>query len=143
MVISTGMADDEEIEEAAQAARDGGCTDFVLLHCVSGYPAPAADYNLATIPDMARRWEVPVGLSDHTLTTPRLSPVWHWVPRSSKSTLRWIAQTEAQTTAFRWSREFSELCMGARSAWQAVGRVDYGCKSSEVGNVIFRRRCTL
>lgn len=140
MVISTGMADDEEIEEAAQAARDGGCTDFVLLHCVSGYPAPAADYNLATIPDMARRWGVPVGLSDHTLDN----------ATAIASVALGASVIEKHFTLDRSGggpddsfslepKEFKELCTGARTAWEAVGRVDYGQKSSEVGNVTFRR----
>lgn len=67
MIISTGMADKEEIGEAIQAAYDGGCKELVVLHCVSGYPAPAEDYNLLTMVDMAKSFNVPVGLSDHTL----------------------------------------------------------------------------
>ena len=67
MIISTGMADAEEIAEAIAAARDGGCRELAILHCVSGYPAPAEDYNLATIPDMIERFGLVTGLSDHTL----------------------------------------------------------------------------
>jgi len=67
MVISTGMADAGEIEDAIGAARDGGCKDLALLHCVSGYPAPAQDYNLCTISDMIQRFGLVTGLSDHTL----------------------------------------------------------------------------
>jgi N-acetylneuraminate synthase len=140
MVISTGMADDEEIEEAAQAARDGGCTDFMLLHCVSGYPAPAGDYNLATIPDMARRWGVPVGLSDHTLdnTTAIASVALGASVIEKHFTLDRLGGGPDDSFSLE-PKEFNELCNGARTAWEAVGRVDYGRKSSEVGNVTFRR----
>ena len=57
MIISTGMADEKEIEEAIDAAVTGGCNELVILHCVSGYPAPASDYNLNTILDMQRRFK--------------------------------------------------------------------------------------
>jgi N-acetylneuraminate synthase len=67
MIISTGMADVEEIEEAINAAREGGCKQLAILHCVSGYPAPAGDYNLRTIPDMIEHFGLLTGLSDHTL----------------------------------------------------------------------------
>lgn len=67
MIISTGMADAEEIREAIDAARSGGCKELAILHCVSGYPAPPSDYNLCTISDMIRRFNLVTGLSDHTL----------------------------------------------------------------------------
>ncbi len=67
LIISTGMADADEITEAIAAARDAGCDQLAILHCVSGYPAPASDYNLHTIPDMMRRFGLVTGLSDHTL----------------------------------------------------------------------------
>lgn len=140
MIISTGMADDEEIAEAAQAARDGGCNEFVLLHCVSGYPAPAADYNLATIPDMAQRFGVPVGLSDHTLdnTTAIASVALGASVIEKHFTLDRSAGGPDDSFSLE-PKEFTVLCVGARTAWEAVGRVDYGRKSSEIGNVTFRR----
>jgi pseudaminic acid synthase len=67
MIMSTGMATLEEIEEAVQTARDGGCKELTLLKCNSGYPAPPEEMNLRTIPDMQERFGVPIGLSDHTL----------------------------------------------------------------------------
>ena len=67
MIISTGMANDLEIEEAVNAANEGGCKEIALLHCVSGYPAPASEYNLRTIPDMLKRFNQVTGISDHTL----------------------------------------------------------------------------
>jgi len=67
LIMSTGMASVEEIEEALQCARGAGATQIALLKCTSAYPAPAEEMNLRTIPEMARRFGVPVGLSDHTM----------------------------------------------------------------------------
>ncbi|MEO9649035.1 MAG: pseudaminic acid synthase [Sulfitobacter pontiacus] len=140
MIISTGMADLEEINEAVESARDGGCTELALLHCVSGYPAPAADYNLKTLADMAARFGVPVGLSDHTLdnTTAIASVALGACIIEKHMTLDRKGGGPDDSFSLEPS-EFSELCSGARVSWEAVGRVDYGRKSSEVANVKFRR----
>ncbi len=69
MIMSTGMANLAEIEEAINTARENGCDDLVVLHCISAYPAPFEQANLATIPDLASRFNVISGLSDHTLGT--------------------------------------------------------------------------
>lgn len=67
LIISTGMSTELEIDAAVTTARSNGCADLVLLRCNSGYPADPAEMDLRTIPDMAKRWACPVGLSDHTL----------------------------------------------------------------------------
>ena len=69
MIISTGMANLEEIEEVVQVAKENGCQDLILLHCISSYPAPVEQSNLRTIPDLAKRFGVLSGLSDHTMGT--------------------------------------------------------------------------
>lgn len=140
MIISTGMADAEEIGEAVQAARDGGCTDLVLLQCVSGYPAPASDYNLATIPDMARRFDVPVGLSDHTLdnTTAITSVALGACVIEKHFTLDRSGGGPDDSFSLE-PAEMAALCRDSKTAWAALGDVDYGRKSSEIGNVQFRR----
>lgn len=140
MIISTGMADLEEITEAVEAARDGGCKELALLHCVSGYPAPAADYNLATIADMAARFGVPVGLSDHTLdnTTAIASVALGACVIEKHMTLN-RADGGPDDSFSLEPAEFAALCRDTRTAWETIGNVDYGRKSSEVGNVKFRR----
>ena len=67
IIMSTGMANLSEIEEAIAVARDCGNEQIALLHCVSSYPADPSDMNLRTIPNLAEVFDVPVGLSDHTL----------------------------------------------------------------------------
>jgi pseudaminic acid synthase len=140
MIISTGMADGEEIEEAAQAARDGGCTQFALLHCVSGYPAPASDYNLATIPDMARHWGVPVGISDHTLdNTTAVAGVVLGASIIEKHFTLDRAGGGPDDSFSLEPQSFGQLCRDVSVAWSAIGSVNYGLKSSEQGNIKFRR----
>jgi len=67
LIMSTGMASEDEIAEALQAAREAGATEIALLKCTSAYPAPPEEANLVTIPELARRFGCPVGLSDHTM----------------------------------------------------------------------------
>lgn len=69
IMMSTGMATLEEIAEAVEAARGAGATEIVVLHCTAAYPAPPEEANLATIAEIARRFDVIAGLSDHTLGT--------------------------------------------------------------------------
>ncbi|PRY22706.1 N-acetylneuraminate synthase [Aliiruegeria haliotis] len=140
MIISTGMADADEIAEAVAAARDGGCKDLAILHCVSGYPAPAGDYNLATIPDMASRFGLVTGLSDHTLdNTTAIASVALGAAIIEKHMTLDRAGGGPDDSFSLEPLEVAALCTGARTAWEAVGKVDYGRKSSETGNVQFRR----
>ncbi|HET9822499.1 MAG TPA: pseudaminic acid synthase [Burkholderiaceae bacterium] len=140
MIISTGMADAEEIGEAVAAAREGGCTQLALLHCVSGYPAPAADYNLRTLSDMIARFGVVTGLSDHTLdnTTAIASVALGAALIEKHFTLDRSGGGPDDSFSLE-PPELVQLVQGARTAWSALGRVDYGRKSSEIGNAQFRR----
>lgn len=140
MIISTGMADAEEIGEAIEAAREGGCKELAVLHCVSGYPAPAEDYNLRTIPDMIERFGLVTGLSDHTLdnTTAVASVALGASIIEKHFTLNRRGGGPDDSFSLE-PVELVDLCQGAKTAWSALGRVDYGRKSSEQGNLKFRR----
>ncbi len=140
MIISTGMADKEEISEAIQAAYDGGCKELAVLHCVSGYPAPAEDYNLRTIQDMAQSFNIPVGLSDHTLdnTTAIASVTLGACIIEKHFTLNRNGGGPDDSFSLE-PVDLQHLCQGAKTAWRALGKVDYGRKSSEQGNAQFRR----
>ena len=140
MIISTGMADAEEIQEAVDAALEGGCHQLALLHCVSGYPAPAVDYNLRTIPDMIKRFGLVTGLSDHTLdhTTAITSVAMGANIIEKHFTLD--RNSGGPDDSFSMEPvDLFVLCQSVKTAWHAMGRVDYGQKPSEQGNVKFRR----
>ncbi|GAB6069746.1 pseudaminic acid synthase [Thiomicrorhabdus hydrogeniphila] len=140
MIISTGMADAIEIQEAIDAAREGGCKELAILHCVSGYPAPAGDYNLKTLLDMQSRFKLPVGLSDHTLdnTTAITSVALGACIIEKHVTLDRNGGGPDDSFSLE-ENELTALCTGAKTAWQSLGQIDYGRKSSEQGNVQFRR----
>lgn len=140
MIISTGMADAEEIQEAIDAAREGGCKELAILHCVSGYPAPASDYNLRTIPDMIQRFGLVTGLSDHTLdnTTAIVSVAMGASIIEKHFTLDRNGGGPDDSFSLE-PPEMAALCRDSKTAWEALGKVDYGRKSSEQGNVKFRR----
>lgn len=140
MIISTGMADVEEIEEAVAAARNGGCKELAILHCVSGYPAPAEDYNLRTIPDMIRRFGLVTGLSDHTLdnTTAIASVALGSSIIEKHFTLNRKGGGPDDSFSLE-PPELTQLCQDSKTAWHALGKIDYSRKPSEKGNLQFRR----
>ena len=140
MIISTGMADAEEIQEAIDAAREGGCKELAILHCVSGYPAPAEDYNLRTIPDMIQRFGLVTGLSDHTLdnTTAITSVAMGASIIEKHFTLDRKGGGPDDSFSLE-PAELAALCKDSKTACAALGCVDYGRKSSEQGNTKFRR----
>jgi len=132
MIISTGMANLEEIREAVEVAKENGCQDLVLLHCISSYPAPIEESNLLTIPDLAEKFGVISGLSDHTMGT----------VVATTSVALGACVIEKHFTLSRddkgpdseFSLEPSELkmlCKDAKVAWRSLGKVGYSLKKSE------------
>ncbi|MBW7835276.1 MAG: pseudaminic acid synthase [Sphingomonadales bacterium] len=140
MIISTGLANAAEIEDAIAAAKGGGCRELAILHCVSGYPAPARDYNLRTLPDMTARFGLPVGLSDHTLgNTTAIAAVALGACLIEKHfTLNRDGGGPDDSFSLE-PGELAALVRDARTAWEALGEVSYERKESEKGNLIFRR----
>jgi pseudaminic acid synthase len=140
MIISTGLASAEEICQAVEAAQSNGCSQLALLHCVSSYPAPAAEYNLRTIADMADRFGVTVGLSDHTLDN--ATAIAAVALGASVVEKHFTMDRNAGGPDDSFSLlpgELAALCRDARTAWEALGKVDYSQKPSEAANIKFRR----
>lgn len=140
MIISTGMADAGEIQEAIDAAKGAGCRQLAILHCVSGYPAPAAEYNLRTIPDMIQRYGLVTGLSDHTLdNTTAITSVALGASIIEKHFTLDRSGGGPDDSFSLEPMDLAALCKDSKTAWAALGQVDYGHKSSEQGNALFRR----
>jgi N-acetylneuraminate synthase len=140
MIISTGMANADEIQESVDAAYEGGCRQLLLLHCVSGYPSDASDYNLRTITDMKLKFGLSVGLSDHTLdnTTAIASVALGAAMIEKHFTLDRMGGSPDDSFSLE-PKNLQALTKKVRTAWEALGTVDYGLKSSEQENVKFRR----
>lgn len=140
MIMSTGMANDTEIQEAIDVAKANGCEQLVVLHCVSGYPAPADQYNLRTIADMQTRFDVLAGLSDHTIDN----------ATAVTSVALGACLIEKHVTLDRNGggpddsfslepKELKQLVDDTKTAWQSLGKVNYQRTKAEKGNVKFRR----
>ena len=140
LIISTGMANQVEIQEAVDTALEYGCGDLALLHCVSAYPAKAKDYNLATLRDMRERYDVHVGLSDHTLDNiTAIASVSLGAALIEKHVTLDRNGGGADDSFSLEPLELRALCRDSKTAWAALGEVDYGRKSSELENMKFRR----
>jgi N-acetylneuraminate synthase len=140
LIMSTGMATVEEIEEALQGAREAGASQIALLKCTSAYPAPAEEMNLRTIPEMARRFGVPVGLSDHTLgiAVPVAAVALGACIIEKHLTLS--RSTPGPDSAFSLEpQEFKAMVDAVRIAEKALGEVHFGLSVKEEASRVFRR----
>ena len=139
-ILSTGMASHAEIEESIGTLRDAGCRELLVLHCTSGYPTPPDEANVRMIPHLARMFDVPVGLSDHTLdsTVAVTAVALGAVAIEKHFTLR--RADGGPDAAFSLEpSEFAGLVTAAQTAWAALGKVDDVRAPSEQANRMFRR----
>ena len=140
MIISTGMANLEEIEEVVSVAKAGGCQELVLLHCVSAYPAPIDQINLATIPDLSTRFDVLSGLSDHTMGTAVATTSVALGACLIEKHFTLSRADKGPDSAFSLEPdELKQLCQDTKIAWQSLGESGYETKASEQSNAKFRR----
>jgi len=140
MIISTGMATEVEIEEAVNTAKENGCNELVVLQCVSGYPAPAGQYNLRTIPAIAERFDVLSGLSDHTIdNATALASVALGACLIEKHVTLDRNGGGADDSFSLEPAELAQLCKDTKTAWASLGKVNFERTEAEMGNVKFRR----
>ena len=140
LIMSTGLAELSEIEEAFRAARRAGCRSLALLHCISAYPAPIEEANLATIADLRRRFDVEAGLSDHTLgTTASVAAVALGATIIEKHVTMRRADGGPDAAFSLEPDELAELVRSCTAARNAIGTASYTRRPSEVQNLRFRR----
>ncbi|MGB6476314.1 MAG: pseudaminic acid synthase [Candidatus Sulfotelmatobacter sp.] len=140
LIMSTGMASVEEIEEAVQTARQAGATQIALLKCTSAYPAAPEEMNLRTIPELSRRFAVPAGLSDHSMaiSVPVAAVVLGACIIEKHITLS--RSTPGPDSAFSLEpQEFKAMVGAVRDAEKALGAVHFGLSEKEAGMRVFRR----
>jgi pseudaminic acid synthase len=140
LILSTGMASVEEIAEAVETARSAGCRELALLHCVSSYPTPIDQANLRVIPELARRFGVVVGLSDHTLgTTAAIASVALGAALIEKHFTLSRAEKGPDSAFSLEPLELTELVRATHEAWQALGSGALLRPAAEAGSRVFRR----
>jgi N-acetylneuraminate synthase len=140
MIISTGMATAAEIDEAVQTARASGAKDITLLKCTSTYPASPENSNLRTIPNLRETFGCDVGLSDHTMGcgVPVAAVALGATIIEKHFTLR-RADGGVDSSFSMEPEEFRQMRVETERAWQALGRVSYGCTTAEQKSLAFRR----
>lgn len=141
LIISTGMASDQEIREAVDTARSAGCRNLAVLHCVSGYPSPAKEYNLARVAQLQNDFpDLVIGLSDHTIDN----------AAAVASVALGASVIEKHFTLDRLGggpddsfsiepEELKALCRDTATAKEALGSRENQRQDCERGNMQFRR----
>jgi pseudaminic acid synthase len=140
IIMSTGMATLGEIDESVRAIREAGGNQLALLKCTSAYPAPPEEMNLRTIPHLAEAYNLPVGLSDHTLGIA--------VPVAAVALGACIVEKHftlsrdmpGPDSAFSLEpHEFKAMVEAIRTVEKALGEVHYGVGKEQAKSRVFRR----
>ncbi len=140
MILSTGMANEEDIQNAIDAIRSEGNDDILLLHCVSSYPAPANQYNLKTIPLMKAKFNCMVGLSDHTLgNNNALASIALGAVFIEKHFIASRKEEGPDSTFSMEPDELLDLATSSQLVWESLGDNGLEIQESEKANIKFRR----
>ncbi len=140
LIMSTGMATVEEIEEAVQAAKQADATQIALLKCTSAYPATPDDMNLRTIPELANRFGVPAGLSDHTLGTAVAVAAVTLGACIIEKHITLSRSLKGPDGEFSLEpQEFKAMVEAVRTAERALGEIRFGVSVGEENSRVFRR----
>jgi N-acetylneuraminate synthase len=140
MIISSGMANLAEIQEAVTTAKKHGSGQIAVLHCTSAYPAPIGEANVRTVPHLAAAFGVVSGLSDHA---PGVAACVAAVVLGGSIIEKHFTLSRAEggpDAEFSLEpHEFRQLVTECRNAWESLGDVHYDLVGSERGSLRFRR----
>ena len=140
LIISTGMATQEELDESVDAARKGGCKELTLLKCTSTYPATPENSNLLTIPYLRDRYGCEIGLSDHTLGIGvAISSVAHGATVIEKHFTLKRSDGGVDAAFSLEPNEMKQLVEETARAWQSLGKAFIGPTEAEKPSITFRR----
>lgn len=140
VILSTGIANLEDIELAVEVLRENGCKELAILKCTTAYPTPLDECNLATIADIKDRFNCLAGLSDHTQGI--ISPVVSVTLGAKIIEKHFILDKSDDSVDAFFSldkNEFSQLVCAVRDAEKALGNVDYSITESAQKNILARR----
>ena len=140
LLMSTGMATEDEISEAVQTALNFGASALLLFHCISSYPAPIDQSNLRKITNLRARFGIEVGLSDHTLgTTAAIASIALGASAIEKHFTLSRNEKGPDSEFSIEPRELVNLVNGTRDAWLSLGNGDFSRAKSENASLAFRR----
>lgn len=140
IILSTGMAGLGEIEEAVAAIRKEKNEQIILLRCATAYPAVTDEMNLLTMANMKETFQVPVGLSDHSMGS--VAAVAAVALGASVIEKHFCLGREIKNPDASFSMnpaEFRQMTDDVRQAERAIGKVQYGAAKQEEDSIIFRR----
>ncbi len=140
LIISTGMATEDEIQEAVDAARESSCKNLCLLKCTSTYPASPKNSNVSTIRDIKSRFGCEAGLSDHTMGVGvAVAAIAHGASVVEKHFTLCRADGGVDSSFSLEPAEMQSLVVETKRAWESLGTPTYGTSDAEKKSLMFRR----
>jgi pseudaminic acid synthase len=140
IILSTGMSSLEEIEDAVDMIKKCGNTQYIILHCISSYPAPIHEVNLKQMDYLSKRFNTIVGLSDHTLTNTCAISSIAMGGRVIEKHFTLSRGDKGPDSEFSIEPdELKKLCIECKNTYEAMGNANFQVKESEKSNIKFRR----
>ena len=140
ILMSTGMASIEEIDDAVNTALKGGCKELLIFHCVSSYPTPVDEANLKNIISLKKRYGLEIGLSDHTIGNQVASSAVALGATAIEKHFTLSRKNKGPDSEFSMEPdELIDLVSSVYLVWKSLGKNDFTRSKSELSSKVFRR----